>query len=166
MRTILECAMLEEGSEGKSFDTIVASGERSAYPHGVATGKVLEDGDLVTFDFGAIYKGYHSDITRTVAIGDVSERLQKIYDSVLRCNEHIEMQLKEGIICSEVDKLAREYLKKMDLRLISSIHLDIVWGWRFMNLHFISTGPYGIERKYDRNGGTWGIYSRNWWSPY
>lgn len=49
--------MLEEGSEGKSFDTIVASGERSAYPHGVATGKVLEDGDLVTFDFGAIYKG-------------------------------------------------------------------------------------------------------------
>ena len=91
LRTILECAMLEEG---------------------VATGKVLEDGDLVTFDFGAIYKGYHSDITRTVAIGDISERLQKIYDSVLRCNEHIEMQLKEGIICSEVDKSAREYLKK------------------------------------------------------
>ena len=61
LRTILECAMLEEGSEGKSFDTIVASGERSAYPHGVATGKVLEDGDLVTFDFGAIYKdGFES----------------------------------------------------------------------------------------------------------
>ena len=61
LRTILECAMLEAGSEGKSFDTIVASGWRSAYPHGTATDKVIEEGDLVTFDFGAIYHGYHSD---------------------------------------------------------------------------------------------------------
>ena len=54
--------MLEEGSEGKSFDTIVASGIRSAMPHGIATEKVINEGEIITFDFGAIYKGYHSDI--------------------------------------------------------------------------------------------------------
>ena len=91
LRTILECAMLEAGSEGKSFDTIVASGWRSAYPHGTATDKVIEEGDLVTFDFGAIYHGYHSDITRTVAVGEISERQRYIYDEIGRasCRERV-----------------------------------------------------------------------------
>ena len=67
LQAVLECEMLKAGSEGKSFDTIVASGERGAYPHGTATEKVIENGDLITFDFGAIYKGYHSDITRNTS---------------------------------------------------------------------------------------------------
>ncbi len=115
LRTILECAMLEAGSEGKSFDTIVASGWRSAYPHGTATDKVIEEGDLVTFDFGAIYHGYHSDITRTVAVGEISERQRYIYDAVLGCNEHIEKILKAGLVAADVDQESRKYLKEKDL---------------------------------------------------
>lgn len=112
LRMILECAMLEAGSEGKSFDTIVASGERSSYPHGTATDKVINNGDLVTFDFGAIYKGYHSDITRTVAVGAIIDKQRNIYDAVLGCNEYIEKSLRAGLVCSDVDQSAREYLKK------------------------------------------------------
>ena len=115
LRTVLECAMLEAGSEGKSFDTIVASGWRSAYPHGTATEKLLEEGDLVTFDFGAIHKGYHSDITRTVAVGEISDRQRFIYDSILGCNEHIESFLKAGYKASDVDKAARDFLKEREL---------------------------------------------------
>lgn len=115
LRAILESELLMAGSEGKSFDTIVASGERSAYPHGTATEKVIEDGDLVTFDFGAIYKGYHSDITRTVAVGNISERQRYIYDAVLGCNEHVEQILKAGLVARDVDAEARKFLKEKDL---------------------------------------------------
>ena len=115
LRTVLECAMLEAGSEGKSFDTIVASGWRSAYPHGTATDKVLEEGDLVTFDFGAIHKGYHSDITRTVAVGKISDRQRFIYDSILGCNEYIESILKAGWKACDVDKAARDFLREREL---------------------------------------------------
>lgn len=114
-RTILECAMLEAGSEGKSFDTIVASGIRSAYPHGIATDKVIEDGDLVTFDFGAIYKGYHSDITRTIAVGHISDEKRRMYDAVFECQAYIESMLKAGLVCSAVDKEARDFLKRYEL---------------------------------------------------
>lgn len=115
LRIVLESAMLEAGSEGKSFDTIVASGWRSAYPHGTATNKVVEEGDLITFDFGAIYKGYHSDITRTVAVGDITDRQRFLYDSILGCNEHIEDYMCAGMKACDVDKEAREYLKKREL---------------------------------------------------
>ena len=65
----LEYYMRAHGSEKNSFDTIVASGVRSALPHGMASDKVVEIGDFITFDFGAVYRGYHSDMTRTVALG-------------------------------------------------------------------------------------------------
>ena len=115
LRTALECAMLEAGSEGKSFDTIVASGWRSAFPHGTATDKVVEEGDLITFDFGAIYKGYHSDITRTVAVGQISDRQRYLYDSVLECVLFTEGFMKTGMKACDVDGKAREFLKKKDL---------------------------------------------------
>ena len=79
----LEFFMRREGATSSSFDTIVASGTRSALPHGVATDKIIETGDFVTLDYGAYYKGYVSDITRTIAVGEPSEELIKIYDIVL-----------------------------------------------------------------------------------
>lgn len=115
LMAILESAMLNAGSEGKSFDTIVASGERGAYPHGTATDKVIEEGDLITFDFGAIYHGYHSDITRTVAVGNISDRQRFIYDKVLECVLLIESQMKAGCIACDVDKQARDYFRKFSL---------------------------------------------------
>ncbi len=75
--------MRKQGATSSSFDIIVASGLRSALPHGVATEKVIEKGDFVTLDFGAYYKGYVSDITRTIAVGEPSDKLKEIYDIVL-----------------------------------------------------------------------------------
>lgn len=115
LRTALECAMLEAGSEGKSFDTIVASGWRSAYPHGTATDKLIENGDLITFDFGAIYQGYHSDITRTVAVGHITDRQRFLYDSVFDCVLYIEQIMKAGIKACDIDQEARSFLKKKEL---------------------------------------------------
>lgn len=115
LRTALECAMLEAGSEGKSFDTIVASGWRSAYPHGTATDKLIENGDLITFDFGAIYQGYHSDITRTVTVGHITDRQRFLYDSVLDCVLYIEQIMKAGIKACDIDQEARSFLKKKEL---------------------------------------------------
>lgn len=115
MRTVLECAMLEAGSEGKSFDTIVASGLRGAYPHGTATDKVIESGELVTFDFGAIHHGYHSDITRTVAVGSLSDRQRYIFDAVFDCVALLEKTVKAGERCCDMDKKARDFLKTREL---------------------------------------------------
>ena len=71
------------GASGVSFSTIVASGLRSAMPHGVASNKVIEQGDMITLDFGCYYEGYVSDMTRTFAIGDPGEKLKEIYEIVL-----------------------------------------------------------------------------------
>ena len=106
---------MEAGSEGRAFETIVASGVRSSMPHGIATDKVVQEGELITFDFGAIYRGYHSDITRTVAVGTISDQLRYIYDSVLECNLTVERMLRAGLKACDVDAKAREYLKSCDL---------------------------------------------------
>ena len=68
--------MRKQGATSSSFDIIVASGYRSALPHGVASDKIIEEGELVTLDYGALYKGYCSDITRTVAVGEISKELK------------------------------------------------------------------------------------------
>ena len=84
----LEYYMRALGSEKASFDTIVASGVRSALPHGMASDKVIEVGDFITFDFGAVYKGYHSDMTRTLVVGLANSWQQEIYtielDAIVR----------------------------------------------------------------------------------
>ena len=82
--TELEYFMRKLGSERPAFTTIVASGVRGALPHGVATDKLINNGEFVTIDFGAVYKGYHSDITRTFCVGKASDRQKEIYDIVLQ----------------------------------------------------------------------------------
>lgn len=78
----LEYRMRKNGASGKSFETIVASGKRSAMPHGVASDKKIENGDAVTIDFGCIYKHYCSDMTRTFFVGQPDAELERIYHIV------------------------------------------------------------------------------------
>ncbi|KGX90897.1 peptidase M24 [Pontibacillus halophilus JSM 076056 = DSM 19796] len=108
----LEFFMRKQGATSSSFDIIVASGYRSALPHGVASDKVIQSGELVTLDFGAYYKGYASDITRTVAVGDISDELREIYDTVLQAQLRGMEGLKAGITAKEADDLTRDYIKE------------------------------------------------------
>jgi Xaa-Pro aminopeptidase len=108
----LEFFMRKNGAASSSFDIIVASGYRSALPHGVATDKVIEKGEFVTLDFGAYYKGYCSDITRTVAVGEVSDELKKIYQIVLEAQLRGMAGIKPGMTGREADALTRDYIKE------------------------------------------------------
>jgi len=106
----LEFFMRKQGATSSSFDIIVASGHRSALPHGVASDKVIEKGDLVTLDFGAYYNGYVSDITRTVAVGQPTDQLKEIYDIVLEAQLRGMAGLKAGITGRQADALTRDYI--------------------------------------------------------
>lgn len=106
----LERKMNELGASGASFDIIVASGYRGALPHGVASDKVIEDGDMVTLDFGALYNGYISDITRTFAVGQPSDEMKKIYDIVLESQIAALEKIKPGMKASEADAVSREII--------------------------------------------------------
>lgn len=106
----LEMHMRSLGATSSSFDIIVASGYRSALPHGVASNKVIEKGELVTMDFGALYNGYISDITRTVAIGDISDELREIYDVVLEAQKLGVEHIRPGMTGKEADALTRDYI--------------------------------------------------------
>ena len=108
----LEFFMRKAGATSSSFDTIVASGVRSALPHGVATDKLIEKGDLVTLDFGAYYNGYASDITRTIAVGEVSQELKDIYDVVLHAQKRGVDRIKSGMSGKEADALTRDYISE------------------------------------------------------
>ncbi|NSL50374.1 M24 family metallopeptidase [Calidifontibacillus erzurumensis] len=104
----LEFFMRKKGATSSSFDIIVASGWRSALPHGVASNKVLKDGELVTLDFGAYYKGYCSDLTRTVAIGEISDQLKTIYNIVLEAQLRGLHGIKAGISGKQADAFTRD----------------------------------------------------------
>ncbi|KYG57958.1 M24 family metallopeptidase [Planococcus maritimus] len=107
----LEFFMRSQGATSSSFDIIVASGLRSALPHGVASDKKIEQGDLITLDFGALYQGYVSDITRTVAVGEPSDKLKEIYKIVLDSQVLALEKIKPGMTGIEADAIARDYIK-------------------------------------------------------
>lgn len=106
----LEFFMRKSGAESSSFDIIVASGVRSALPHGVASEKIIEKGDFVTMDYGALHKGYVSDITRTIAVGDPSGKLKEIYEVVLESQLRAMEQIRPGMTGIEADAIARDYI--------------------------------------------------------
>ncbi|MDZ5471038.1 Xaa-Pro peptidase family protein (plasmid) [Bacillus sp. 31A1R] len=106
----LEFFMRRAGATSSSFDIIVASGYRSALPHGVASDKLIEKGDFVTLDFGAYHKGYVSDITRTVAVGEPEDKLKEIYNIVLEAQLLGMDGIKPGMSGKEADALTRDYI--------------------------------------------------------
>ncbi len=106
----MEFYMRRLGSEGVSFDFIVVSGKNSSLPHGVPTDKKIERGDFVTMDFGAVVNGYHSDMTRTVAVGAVSEEQKRVYDTVYAAQAAALAFIRPGVACNEVDRVARDLI--------------------------------------------------------
>lgn len=107
----LEFFMKKQGASALSFDTIAASGKRSAMPHGMASGKVIEKGDFLTLDFGCVFEGYCSDMTRTVVVGNADERQREIYDIVLSAQKSAIEAVCEGRRCSDIDAAARDIIK-------------------------------------------------------
>ncbi|MBO5733276.1 MAG: aminopeptidase P family protein [Clostridia bacterium] len=106
----LEYFMLRQGADGLSFDTICASGVRSCMPHGVATDKVIEKGDFLTLDFGCKYRGYCSDMTRTVVVGKATDKQKEIYDTVLTAQKASLSKICAGVNTKDVDAAARDII--------------------------------------------------------
>ncbi|CCO08899.1 M24 family metallopeptidase [Desulforamulus hydrothermalis] len=108
----LEFFMRRQGASGAAFATIVASGPRSALPHGVAGDRRLQPGDFITMDFGAVYQGYHSDMTRTVVLGEPDEKQQEIYNIVLAAQLAGLAAVRPGVKAREVDEAARQVIER------------------------------------------------------
>jgi Xaa-Pro aminopeptidase len=108
----LEFYMRKQGASSSAFDIIVASGQRSALPHGVASKKLIEKGDMVTLDFGAYYQGYRSDITRTVAVGEPEEELKEIYTIVFEALSTALAEIKPDITGKKADAFTRDFITK------------------------------------------------------
>ena len=108
----LDFFMLHHGAEALSFETIAVSGENGSMPHGVPGSRKIQAGDFVTMDFGAVVDGYHSDMTRTVAVGQVSDRQKEVYYVVLSAQKALLSALRPGLPCSEADKVARDVIEQ------------------------------------------------------
>ena len=106
----LDFFMLKNGAEATSFETIAVSGKNSSMPHGVPSDKKIEKGDFITMDYGAVCDGYHSDMTRTVAVGSVSDEQREVYETVLKAQKEAISKLKAGMKCSDADKISRDII--------------------------------------------------------
>ncbi len=107
----LEFALKRRGGEGNAFDYIVASGPRGALPHGIASNKMLQSGELVTIDFGTWVAGCYSDEPITMAIGEIDRNLRQIFDIVLQAHDLALAAIRPGMKIRELDAVARKYIE-------------------------------------------------------
>lgn len=107
----LDFFMLRNGGEGLSFETIAVSGANSSMPHGVPSNKKIENGDFLTLDFGTIINGYHSDMTRTVAVGFATDEMKNVYDTVLKAQNNCLENIRAGVSCKDGDEFARSVIR-------------------------------------------------------
>ena len=106
----LEYIMRVEGSDGPSFATIIASGERASCPHAHPTDRKIRAGEMVKIDFGAIWNGYHSDMTRTVFVGKADAKFREIYGIVLEAQRRAIAAIRPGVLGVDIDKIARDHI--------------------------------------------------------
>lgn len=106
----IEFYMKKNNAENIAFDLIVISGNKTSLPHGEPSDKKIEYNDFVTMDIGAVYKGYHSDMTRTVCVGKASAEQKNIYNTVLNAQLLGLDNIKPGVVCSYIDKTVRDYI--------------------------------------------------------
>ncbi|WP_225353422.1 M24 family metallopeptidase [Lacticaseibacillus thailandensis] len=129
------------GASGVSFDTIVASGYRSALPHGFADDKAIEAGDVVTLDWGCTYHGYMSDLTRTFAIGTPDPQLDKIYRLVYQANRGVAAMMRPGVLGKDIQAQAHQPIDAA--------------GYQ---QNFGHGAGHGIGRDIHEGPGAWGVY--------
>ncbi len=108
----IEFFMRKNGAERIAFDLIVVAGKKGSMCHGVPDDNKINEGDFVTMDIGAVVDGYHSDMTRTVAVGFVSDEQRDVYETVLDAHLKVLEALKPGACCSDMDKIARDIIDK------------------------------------------------------
>lgn len=106
----LDFYMLRNGGEALSFETIAVSGKNSSMPHGVPSDKKIENGDFITMDFGTVINGYHSDMTRTVAVGFATDEMKNVYNTVLNAQQNCLNKIKAGVSCKDGDDFARSII--------------------------------------------------------
>lgn len=109
----IDCFMKKNGAESSSFSTIVAAGERGSLPHALPSDRQLKKGDFVVMDFGAVYMGYLSDMTRTVAVGETDGEKRKVYETVLSAQLKALSEIKAGVKACDVDRCARDYIDSL-----------------------------------------------------
>ncbi|MCX6137198.1 MAG: Xaa-Pro peptidase family protein [Ignavibacteriales bacterium] len=102
----------QRGAEGDAFESIVASGVRGSLPHGRASTKKIAAGEFVTLDFGCLYRGYNSDLTRTIAVGSASREMRRVYRLVLDAQRRAIDAARSGMAARSLDRVARGYLQK------------------------------------------------------
>lgn len=106
----LEFYMRKNGASAPSFDIIFVGGKNTSLPHGVPSEYKLQNGDFITMDFGAVYNNYRSDMTRTVALGSVSNEQKMVYTTVLDAQKLALNEIKSGVKCNQIDTIARNYI--------------------------------------------------------
>ncbi len=106
----LEHYMLTHGAQELAFHTIIASGENGSLPHAIPGERKVRSGDMITLDFGAKVDGYCADMTRTIALGQPSEKMRHVYDVVFTAQQMAQDALMAGKVCREIDAIAREYI--------------------------------------------------------
>ncbi|MCQ2545973.1 MAG: aminopeptidase P family protein [Clostridia bacterium] len=106
----IERTLYSLGAEGLAFETICVSGVNTNQPHGVPSDKIIEEGDLLTMDFGAVYEGFCGDMTRTVGIGRLSEEQKQVYDIVLKAQLAGLEACRAGVSCADADSAARDII--------------------------------------------------------
>ena len=104
--------MYKNGAHGLSFDPIVVSGPNSSMPHGVAGDRKIQEGDFITMDFGVLYNGYCSDMTRTVAVAFATEEMKKVYNTVLEAQLAGLAISKAGVVGKDIDGAARKVIEE------------------------------------------------------
>lgn len=100
----------KNNAEDISFETIVLSGANTSVPHGEPSGKTVRNGEFILMDFGAVYDGYHSDMTRTVCLGEPNTEMEQVYNIVLEAQKRALEMFKPGVSCKAADSAAREYI--------------------------------------------------------
>lgn len=115
LAALFDYLMAKNGSDGISFDTILLTGSHTSMPHGVPSDRKIAEGDFVLFDFGATYKGYHSDMTRTVAVGHATDEMYEAYDLVLKAQLAGIKALSDGAKCADVYKASYDVLQEKDM---------------------------------------------------